>query len=126
MHLIPAAFAAMSPRSESSITRHSSLRKPLRLTASRKEFNVLFFGQRNADSRKRLLCSKEVEALRIHEYAVVIPEGFVDPMGLSDSLHLSIMVVPRRFTVQTWHRCQTPSEPLLSMARPHSGIHPLA
>src|SRR5262249_50915657 len=29
-------------------------------------------------------------------------EGFVDTMGLSDSLHPSITVVPRRFTVRTW------------------------
>src|SRR3989442_627296 len=33
-------------------------------------------------------------------------EGFVDTMGLSDSLHPSITVVPRRFTVRTWHHCQ--------------------
>jgi hypothetical protein len=33
-------------------------------------------------------------------------EGFVDTMGLSDSLHPYITVVPLGFTVQTWHHSQ--------------------
>ena len=33
-------------------------------------------------------------------------EGFVDTMGLSDSLHPGITVVPLGFTVRTWHHYQ--------------------
>ena len=51
---------------------------PRAFSLYQEEVNVLFFGQRNADSRQHVLGGTEVEALRIYEDAVIIPQDGLD------------------------------------------------
>jgi hypothetical protein len=48
--------------------------------------SLLVFGPRNADSRQYVLSGKEVEALRIHKYTVVITKDGLDhPVAFKSS-----------------------------------------